>query len=169
MCNNMRYAAGLLLLVSIQSAIALETDAQQPIEIEADKISLDEASGVARYEGHVQLTQGSIRVSANELILSSRDGRLQQIEIKGDPAQPAVFQQQTLSGQQARAEAEQMNFIVPQSRLILTGHASMAQGTRFIHSERIEYNTETNNLIAGNRNKQSPEERVHIVITPDEK
>ena len=61
MNNNVRITtrsllAGLLLVVAHVSA--LDSDREQPIQIEADEAVRDEIVGETRYEGNVVLTQG---------------------------------------------------------------------------------------------------------------
>ncbi|MEY3041343.1 MAG: hypothetical protein RLZZ174_425, partial [Pseudomonadota bacterium] len=50
----------LLVLLALASVShALPEDEQQPIEIEADRAELDDATGTATYSGAVRLDQGS--------------------------------------------------------------------------------------------------------------
>lgn len=162
----------LMLTVVTHSSAALQSDARQPVEIEADKMYLDEKSGVTLYEGKVRLSQGSISISAEKIQLHGNNGKLQRMQIDGDKNNPAVFQQTTENGQLVRGQAQKIDFNVKDSRLIFNGQAELTQGTNFIRSERIDYNTLSNSLIAGKKDdnsaKSTDQDRVHIVITPEQ-
>ena len=48
---------------------ALDSDREQPIQIVADVAIRDEIAGETRYEGNVVLTQGSLKITADELTI----------------------------------------------------------------------------------------------------
>ncbi len=162
----------LLCYLYVVAVPALESDANQTIEIQADRMQLNEQSGITRYEGNVQLVQGSIIVTANLIVLKVLNGQLQHMKITGTDEQPAVFQQQIESGQLARGQARLIEYNIKSSQLLFSGQAELKQGSRFIQSERIKYNTDSNNLSAGRKmnpgTDESQNDRVHIVITPDQ-
>lgn len=160
-------------LVLPLGAAALENDPRQPIEIEADLMTLDQQSGISTYRGNIKLTQGSIRITAEELILHSENGRLQRMEILGNEKAPAMFHQSTDDGEQAQGQARRIEYTAADSRMVLLGQAELLQGNNHIRSARIDYNTERNSFVAGRASEQSqtapanqPDERVRIVITP---
>ncbi|MBN1379070.1 MAG: lipopolysaccharide transport periplasmic protein LptA [Gammaproteobacteria bacterium] len=171
--HNKAFFLGFLFCGFINAVSAVERDSQQTIEIEADKMMLDEPGGTMQYEGNVRLTQGSIMISADKLIVTSSNRKLQRMQIVGNDKKPAMFQQKTVSGQLASGQAQRMDFDVVKSLLILSGHAELKQGSRFVRSERIEYNTTSNSLLAGKQTDKTAGDsnagRVHIVITPEQK
>jgi lipopolysaccharide export system protein LptA len=155
------------------SAAALEDDAGQPIEIEANLMTLDEQSGVSVYRGHVRLEQGSLRITAEELILRMEGGRLQRMEILGNESSPAVFRQLTETGEEAMGNARRIEYTAADGRMVLLGQAELLQGNNHIRSDRIDYNTERNSFVAGRTPESVPDagqteadERVRIIITP---
>lgn len=154
-------------------AAALESDPRQPIEIEADLMTLDQQSGVSTYRGNVKLTQGSIRIAAKELILHTESGRLHRMEILGDEKTPAVFRQSTDDGEQAQGQARRIEYTAADSRMVLLGQAELLQGNNHIRSARIDYNTARNSFVAGRASEQAQtppadrsDDRVRIIITP---
>lgn len=173
-------AAGLAALLGLAlpfCATALQSDTGQPIEIEADLMTLDEQSGVSVYRGNVKLVQGSIRVTAEELVLYMKNGRLQSMEILGGKDAPAVFRQLTDAGEEALGQARRIEYSAEDSQMVLLGQAELLQGNNHIRSARIDYNTQRNSFTAGresqaaqpNQNTGQPEERVQIIITPQKK
>ena len=57
----------LIYFISFGTAMALSSDKDQPIEIEADHAKLDDIQRVAVYQGDVVITQGSIRLNGDIL------------------------------------------------------------------------------------------------------
>ena len=62
--NTTRSSSSLLSLLST-SAAALESDASQPIYVEADSVEINDGTGVSVYQGNVDVTQGSIHLTAD--------------------------------------------------------------------------------------------------------
>ena len=60
----------LLLLLSANS-LALESDKTQPITIQADFAELNESIGTAIYQGNVQLSQGSLLIHSDRIVVFS--------------------------------------------------------------------------------------------------
>ncbi len=152
---------------------ALSSDPQQPIEIEANSMTLDELSGTSVFTGQVKFVQGSIQVQAAQIIIYTKNDALDRMSMQGQQGQPATFRQLTDTGTQARGQAVQMEYFVNKSRLILRQAAELQQGENLIRSERIDYNTANNTVIAGkpqDTNGQDTQgggqERVKIIITP---
>jgi lipopolysaccharide export system protein LptA len=150
-------------------AFALPADARQPIEIEAEKMIMDEQSSVSTYSGRVVLVQGSIRIEAEKLVVYMRNSKLDRMEAFGSNAEQASFRQQLANGGETRARAGRMEYRAAKSRLILQQQAQLRQGGNHIQSERIDYNTASNSLIAGQgsvRDPTQPQQRVRIIIEP---
>jgi lipopolysaccharide export system protein LptA len=161
--------SGLALLSSQSGALALPSDPGQPIEIEAATLVLDQGKGISTYSGNVVLTQGSIHIEAETLVVYMRDRKLDRLEALGTGREPASFRQRLPDGEETAARAGRIEYHAAQSRLILREQAQLSQGGNRIQSERIDYNTASNSLIAGQNPGQDPaqrRERVRIVIEP---
>src|SRR5690349_20104257 len=55
------------LLSGAYSALAEKADRSKPLHIEADKVTLDDAAKVSVFEGHVVMTQGTTRITADKV------------------------------------------------------------------------------------------------------
>ena len=66
------------------SGHAEQADRSKPINLEADTVNLDDASKVSIYQGNVQLTQGTLLIRADKLVVKE-DGlyRLQLSDLFG--------------------------------------------------------------------------------------
>ena len=79
--TRLRFALCLLTLLPTFSS-ALESDREQPIRIQADAAIVDEASGSSVYTGNVIITQGTLKVTANEVEIFTADSEVIQIIAK---------------------------------------------------------------------------------------
>lgn len=59
---------GITLIPAI--ALALPSDREQPINIEADHAQLDDETGVTQYKGDAILTQGTLRIEGDVITFS---------------------------------------------------------------------------------------------------
>lgn len=158
---------GLLLaaLVFLMPAatLALSTDADEPMQITADKASYDEASGTMVYRGNVRVTQGSLAITAETLTTHAPQRELERVEAEGDEkAGKATWRQLADDGMEIRAEARRMDYLAAERRILMIGDAVLWQGEDRFSGERIEYDldTETMDAVAGD------EGRIEIILQP---
>ena len=105
------------------SALALSTDRQQPINVEADTASIDNLKGIAIYEGNVIVTQGSIRLTAEKVTLNY--SKKQEIEKLIAEGKIARFKQRLDNGEDITAQAKLMEYNALQSMLYLKRAAKL--------------------------------------------
>jgi len=153
----------LLLLLPGQSW-AMDSDRNQPIEVEADRMELRENENISIYEGNVKLVQGSLRINSDRMVIYFNDANeLTLMEMTGKPAK---FQQLDNQRQQLKGEAEQIDYSDRESLLILRKSAYLNQEGDIIRGELIRMDTETNNIEAGTTESDA---RVKMVIKPRQK
>jgi len=151
---------GLLLFSS--ACWSLETDRQQPIHIQADRITVHEKQGVSYYEGNVQFTQGSLQVRGDEVTVYLQGDVLQKVIVKGSPA---TMQQQPGQDQElVHSQAARMEYDAKQQIVTLFDNAQVQQGPNSFAGDFIEYDTRTNTVSA--RKGQAEDSRVRVIITP---
>lgn len=166
MSPNRKWRAAIILAAAClaASAWALKTDKDQPINIQADhgdfrsnsQTGLD--TGV--YTGHVVITQGSIRITADRAVVQTRNSSLQNADATGHPA---TFEQQPDTGALIRGSAAEVSYDAGKNTVVLSGNARIVQGARLLSAEVIRYNTETEHVLASGGKTG---ERVHITIPP---
>nr|VFK11310.1 MAG: lipopolysaccharide export system protein LptA [Candidatus Kentron sp. LPFa]VFK33488.1 MAG: lipopolysaccharide export system protein LptA [Candidatus Kentron sp. LPFa] len=149
---------------------ALSTDKEKPIHIEADWAEADDLQRTVVYRGAVIVTQGSIRINGEKVVLHYDDnGTLIKAEAEG---RPAKFQQRPDgSAQKQHAKAKRMEYFATRNLIILLGNAHSWQGGRRLSADRIEYDTAKNRVRAhsrrGGKSKSrdgKPRSRVRIVV-----
>lgn len=121
--------------------VALSTDSQQPIEIEADFAELDETEGRTVYRGNVKVRQGSLRMAGD--VLRARfddDNTLQEIRLTG---RPAWFRQTPDdSPDDIEGEALTIDYRQTENLLKLIENARLNKGGQRFEGNVIDYDTE---------------------------
>lgn len=145
------------------ACLALSSDREQPILIEADRVDIDDARHVSTYRGNVRYTQGSMRLDADAVsIYYDENKEFQRLEAEGRPAR---FRQR-LDGQSEDmlGEAMQIEYSAVPERLVLKLQAHIwHQGDEF-SGEHITYDIAEDRVSA--RRGESEEGRVQVIIQP---
>ena len=152
-----------LIGVSINSAQALPSDQNQPVSLEADRATYNEGTGITTYTGNVLITQGSIRIEADSIVVNLTTNRgIKDATAKGRPAR---FQQQISTDKGvARGEGQSVVYDAQAGLVILTGNALLTQdGARF-SGNSIRYSITQGDVEA----QGSSQNRVKIVIPPNQ-
>ncbi|MBI2800770.1 MAG: lipopolysaccharide transport periplasmic protein LptA [Gammaproteobacteria bacterium] len=166
------------ILLSLRSlnALALTTDTEQPVEIEADFAELDDQQKQTTYTGNVVVVQGSIRMTGDKLIANFDDDRqMQDVYLDGKPA----FFKQTPDGAKQDIEGEglKIEYHAQKNLLYLIDKARLKQGERLFEGYRINYDTK-NSIITGRGAPSAAKEdgaaprrsgRVKVIIPPKHK
>ena len=72
-------------------AMAQQNDADQPVEVEADRLDLDDQAGTAIYTGEVHIQQGSMQLTGDRVELQrNAAGERAYIEQHPDPQEPVI-------------------------------------------------------------------------------
>lgn len=141
-------------------AWSLETDAKQPIYIEADDVEMREGDSTSVYVGNVQVDQGSMRLLADHVTVYHREDRQPRLMIA--LGEPASYKQRLDNDEgEVQAFAKRMEFDADKDELTLIGDGLLIQGSDRLSGERIVYDRAKAQFRAGGTG------RVKITITPD--
>ena len=151
----------LMLILAAAGTPALESDKEQPIELAADSVDIDESKGMSIYRGDVDLRQGSIRLLADVVTVYQDKRKPTKIIAEG---RPVKFQQDTDKGQVIKGRAKRAEYEVNSENLVMIGDAVLIQGKDTMRSDRIVYDRVKSVVKAGAAAKGK--ERVHISIEP---
>jgi lipopolysaccharide export system protein LptA len=151
----------LLLLASLPTlAPALESDKDQPVYIEADSVELDDRSGISTYSGNVELNQGTIRMTADRVVITQRDGDTDHVEAEGNPV---TFQQKTSEKKGLfKARAKRDEYDLNSETIYLIEEAVVTQDGDVFKNDRITYNRSSEVVRAGA--SEQGKQRVRITI-----
>jgi lipopolysaccharide export system protein LptA len=153
-----------LLCLTPLACYALPNDREQPVSIAADNATYNEKTGIATYRGNIDIQQGSLRITADELIVT--------VDSKGSvltgiaKGKPAHFQQRPAADKgMATAEAEEVTYQAREGIITLKINAKLQQDGSSFKSNEISYNLELGEIEA----KGDKQNRVKLVFPPPSK
>jgi lipopolysaccharide export system protein LptA len=128
-------------LLALPSALpALQTDRQQPLEVNADSTDGTLGDGLATLQGNVEIRQGSLLIQSDIAQVEKVDGRVRRFELNGNP----VRLQQEIEGEGVvSAEALKIDYMVATGIVTLTGAADVVHPQYHISGEVLEYDMNT--------------------------
>lgn len=119
---------------------ALESDRAQPIQIEANRVEIDEREGTSTYIGNVQVQQGTLQLKAGRVVVHRGQEGLQRIVAYGDPA--SFRQQPEGTDYLIRGQARELRYDAGAGTVALTGEAHIWQGRDEFSGARVVYELE---------------------------
>ncbi|WP_025738876.1 lipopolysaccharide transport periplasmic protein LptA [Salinivibrio socompensis] len=155
--------AGAMLLLSHYS-LALSSDTEQPIYIESESQHLDMATNTVTFTQNVILTQGSITILADKLIVIRPKGEegSETIEAYGEPA---TFEQTMDDGKQIHGEANKLRYEVGNEFLKMSTNAMLEQSGNQVEGNVITYEIDKQQLVA----ESDSNKRVTTILQPTSK
>lgn len=108
----------------------LKQDTTAPVEVTADGLTVDQASGAATFEGNVLVVQGALRLSAAKVAVSygGAGGGVQRLQASGGV---------TLATALEAAEAAEASYDVTSGQLVMSGAVLLTQGQATIAGDRL--------------------------------
>ncbi len=159
-----RHVNVFLLCLFPLTAAALPTDREQPVNVAADSATFNEKTGIATYTGNIDIQQGSLHITADELVITTDSkGTVLTGVAKGNPAH---FQQQPNADKGiASAEASEVTYLARDGIVTLKGNAKLQQDGSSFKSREINYNLDRGEIEA----KGDSKNRVQLVFPPPSK
>ena len=108
----------------------IRQDTNQPVEVTADNLSVDQETGVAVFTGNVVIGQGELRLSAGKVLVVYRgdsDG-IARLEATGGVT--------LVSGPDA-AEAQRADYNIDTGTIEMSGNVLLAQGRSALSADRM--------------------------------
>ena len=159
--NRIVAAACITLLTYPLPGKTLSTDRNQPINIEADRLDIDDARHISIYQGNVEMQQGSLHIRADKIIFHfTAENDMERLEIEGSPA---TLKQLDDSNLPISGSAHKIIYTDNQLLLNLQGDARFRSNRDTIEGEWISVNTDTDSVKAGSK---KGENRVRMLIQP---
>ena len=148
-------------LLCSSHTLALTDDSTKPINIQADSAEINDATGVSTYRGNVKITQGSMQLTGDLVILETANKKVQKIIAEGNLS---TFKQKTDDGRLINAEAEKMVYSITGNKIVLTKNAKLTEAGNTFASDRITFFTDKEIVKAGS---STGDDRVNITVFPE--
>lgn len=160
--HTLTFLALIFLACATTIALALPSDKNAPVEIEADSADIDQNTGKTTYRGKVKIQQGSMVLRADKVVISYKNRRPHQLTATGTPA---TFKQRPGKDKPwVTGQGERIVYNINSEELTLAGDAVLTQNDDSFRSDRIVYDRVKARLKAGAAAKG--EERVKVIIHP---
>ncbi|MCE9679963.1 lipopolysaccharide transport periplasmic protein LptA [Shewanella sp. AS1] len=157
---NKLLLAGALSLCAFTS-MANEADLLQEVKISAASQEADIKNNQVIFHGPVEISQGSIKIKADELRAFTKENDSGKILVA--TGKPATYSQIMEDGRPASASANEIRYELSTRTLTLLGNATLEQDGSQVTGNQIRYNIELQQLIAESKEG----DRVITIIKPE--
>jgi lipopolysaccharide export system protein LptA len=164
---------GLLLSLGAgATAHAERADREKPINIEADRVSMDDAKKESTFDGNVSFTQGTLTLRADKVTVKQDAQGFNYAVAYGKPAH--IRQKQEGTDEYVDGFADRLEYDGKADKVQMFGNAEIKKGTDDVRGDYISYDavTEYYQVIGGGKivgTPGNPEGRVRAVIQPKNK
>ena len=167
------YSVAALLVVLALPAYAEKADSEKPINLEADRISMDDVKKVQVFDGNVVLTQGTMQIRTAKLVVTQDADGFQKGVATGGANGLARFKQK-LEGKDEyiEGEAERIEHDAHSETTQFFVRAWVKNGQDEVKGHYISYNSLTENYLVTNGAGDTktaagaPQARVRAIIQP---
>jgi lipopolysaccharide export system protein LptA len=153
------------------NALAESADRDKPIDLEADTLKVDDAKQISTYSGNVILTQGTLVIRADKLIVREDSGGFQQSTSLGNPT--TFKQKREGKNEYMEGSAQRIEYDGRMDKIQLYTKAWVKRGEDIIHGDYISYdaNSEYAEVLGGTKSTSggASSGRVRAVIQPKSK
>lgn len=155
------------LMLAPLSAQAEKADRNQPMNIEADTVRVDDAKKISIFEGKVLFTQGTLQVKAARVEVNQQ-GKNQLIAATGSPV--AFKQKRDGRADFIEAYAKRVDYDSKAQTIKLSGDALLRMGGDEVRGQVVTYDAKTEVYqvlgAAGNASTGTKGGRVKIILQP---
>lgn len=159
----------LVLLIPMQ-ARAERADRDKPINIEADRMTVDDRNKVQVFEGRVKLVQGTLVITASKVVVTQdEDGYQKGVATGGEGGLARFRQKREGRDEYIDGEGERIEYYSRTDKAQLFQRAYMKSGKDEVRGQYIEYDGYTEKYLVTNGPNASVVqggERVRAVIQP---
>ncbi|MFL4469308.1 LptA/OstA family protein [Tateyamaria armeniaca] len=108
----------------------IQQDTSAPVEVTADELNVDQATGEAIFTGNVVIGQGDMRLSAARVVVIYREDSagIERLEATGGVT--------LVSGPDA-AESQRADYDIDSGVIVMSGDVLMAQGRSALSADRM--------------------------------
>ena len=169
-----RVLSGLLacvLMATVANSHAERADREQRIQLEAARVSIDDAKQISTFEGAVQLSQGTMTIRGDKIVVTQDKNGLKHGTATGKLA--SFRQKREGFDEYVEGYAERIEYDSQSETVDFFGQARMQRGQDEITGDHITYNSRTEIFQAlstpPSDTRSSSKGRVRVIIQPKKK
>jgi lipopolysaccharide export system protein LptA len=162
-------------MLAATAARAEKADRDKPVNIEADRVSVDDVRKVQVFEGNVQLVKGTLIIRAERIVVTQDDDGYQRGVATGTASVPPRFRQKREGlDEYIEGEGERIEHDAKAEKTEFFNRAWVKSGLDEVRGQFISYDAKTENYFVtsgpnGTRAQPGSGERVRAVIQPKNK
>ena len=153
--------AACFLASGVSSVYALQTDRQQPLEINADSTDGTLGDGKAELRGNVLIRQGSLVIIADVAEVEKVEGRVREVILTGEPVQ---LEQDIEQQGRVLATANRIEYQVATGLVTLTGSADVQHPEYRISGDVLNYDLNQQHFQGSGEEENG---RIRIELDPE--
>ena len=157
-----------LLIVCAHPAHAEKGDRNKPLNIVSDSLNVDDANHTSTFEGRVELTQGTLRVNAQKIVVTEDAAGNKHCLATGKPAN--FRQKRDIVNEYVEGYGERIEYDSRSGTVDFFVHARVKRDQDDVRGDHIIYNSLTDVFhVEGRHESGRTDGRVHATILPKSK
>ena len=158
-------------LLFVLPAHAEQADRDKPVNLESDTVEVNDQTRVSTYQGNVRLTQGTLLITADKLMVVQDNEGFSKSTAYGNP----TYFKQKSDGTDINIEgwAQRIEYDAKRDKLEMFTQARIKRGQDEVQGNYITYDgrTESYRVLGGKdgASENNPKGRVRVVIQPKRK
>lgn len=180
-CRSDRARGGAAAAVAVMFVVCLlaatpshaeRADREKPVNLEADRVTVEDSKQTATFEGNVVLTQGTLTIRGNRMVVRQDDEGFQYGVAYGDLAH--FRQKRDGADEYIEGYAERIEYDGKADKVQMFNRAHLKKGNDEVRGNYISYDaaTEFFRVVGGGKQAATaanPEGRVRAIIQPKSK
>jgi lipopolysaccharide export system protein LptA len=157
-----RCLLALALLAVAMPALALKSDRDKPMDVNADRFESNVKEGASVLTGNVRIVQGSLKIESEraEVHQDPAQQKVNRAVLNGEPAR---LEQDLDDGGHMVARAKQIDYDLAKETVVLTGNVIVEQPRGELRGEKVTYEIATGKLTGSGEGAAS---RVQMRLNP---
>jgi lipopolysaccharide export system protein LptA len=160
----------ILLLLFPTASFAERADRSQPMHLEADQVTMDDAKQISTFTGNVRLSQGTLLILGDKVVVSQDKDGYQHAIAYGNTAE--FRQKREGLDEYVEGHGERIAYDARTEVINFDGKAHLKRNRDEVRGDHITYNTKTE-IFKVNGSDANPEKgsagRVHVILQPKSK
>jgi lipopolysaccharide export system protein LptA len=158
-----------LLLLCTPACFAENADRDKPVHIEADQVLVDDAQQISTFTGNVQLTQGTMRIRGDKIVVTQDKDGFKHGTAYGHTA--SYRQKREGLAEYVEGYGERIEYDTHADTVDFYGQARVKRDLDEVRGEHITYSAKTDIFKVDNSGaaNNAPPQRVHAILQPKPK
>ncbi len=127
-----------VLMILSMSVAAEQADRKQPVQLEADQVVIDDVKQVSTFSGNVRLSQGSMLMTAEKIIVHQDQRGFKQGALYGEPA--SFRQKREGLDEYVEGYAQHIEYDAREQVIVFSGNAMLKRNLDEVKGDFIRYN-----------------------------